>query len=167
MAAPARRRPPAGWSRSTAWSTRSPTQLGLDGHPAIGWENQVPTGLEIDADPEQLFRVLVNLGRNAVQALEGDPEPSLVRRLIVIGRREGRLVTIRVDDTGPGVPERARAHLFQAFQGGARPGGTGLGLAIAAELVRAHGGTDHASRQGGPGRDLRDRHPRPPRTEWP
>ena len=47
---------------------------------------------------------------------------------------------IRVGDTGPGLPERAREHLFEAFQGGARKGGTGLGLAIAAELIRGHGG---------------------------
>ena len=47
---------------------------------------------------------------------------------------------IRVGDTGPGLPVRAREHLFEAFQGSAREGGTGLGLAIAAELVRAHGG---------------------------
>ena len=47
---------------------------------------------------------------------------------------------IEVSDTGPGVSERARAHLFQAFQGSTRSGGAGLGLAIAAELVRAHGG---------------------------
>ena len=47
---------------------------------------------------------------------------------------------IRVCDTGPGVPEKARAKLFQPFQGSARQGGTGLGLAIAAEIVRAHGG---------------------------
>jgi signal transduction histidine kinase len=45
-----------------------------------------------------------------------------------------------VSDTGPGVSERARSHLFQAFQGSTRSGGAGLGLAIAAELVRAHGG---------------------------
>ena len=47
---------------------------------------------------------------------------------------------IEVSDTGPGVSEKARAHMFQAFQGSTRAGGTGLGLAIAAELVRAHGG---------------------------
>jgi signal transduction histidine kinase len=124
--------------------------LGLTGHNLITWDNAVPVGLEIDADPDQLSRVLVNICRNAVQALDSDMEAVLVRRLTVSARREGSVVTIRVADTGPGVPERVRAHLFQAFQG-ARPGGTGLGLAIAAELVRAHGGTiallDHA----GPG----------------
>jgi signal transduction histidine kinase len=41
---------------------------------------------------------------------------------------------IRVGDTGPGLPPKAREHLFSAFQGGARKGGTGLGLAISAEL---------------------------------
>jgi signal transduction histidine kinase len=114
--------------------------LGLVGHATVAFENRVPAGLEIDADPEQLFRVLVNLCRNAVQALDGDQSPAVVRRLSVGGRRDGMTVSITVSDTGPGVPDRARAHLFQAFQGGARPGGTGLGLAIAAEIVRAHGG---------------------------
>jgi signal transduction histidine kinase len=46
-----------------------------------------------------------------------------------------------VHDNGPGVPEKARVHLFQAFQGSARKGGTGLGLAVAHELIAAHGGT--------------------------
>ena len=75
----------------------------------------------------------------------------MVRRLVVSAARAGDKVSIRVEDTGPGVPERARAHLFQAFQGAARPGGTGLGLAIAAELVRAHGGTIMLVDMAGPG----------------
>ena len=50
------------------------------------------------------------------------------------------MVVIEVSDTGPGFSEKARAHLFEAFQGSTRTGGTGLGLAIAAELIRAHGG---------------------------
>ena len=50
---------------------------------------------------------------------------------------------IEVSDTGPGVPAKARDHLFEAFQASGRPGGSGLGLAIAAELVRAHGGDIH------------------------
>ena len=59
---------------------------------------------------------------------------------MVLARREGAVTIIEVADTGPGVPERARANLFKAFQSVARKGGTGLGLAIAAELVQAHGG---------------------------
>ncbi len=114
--------------------------LGLD-HGAVTFENAVPPGLEVDADPDQLFRVLMNLGRNALQALEGGSQAALVRRITVEARRDGGVVTLVMRDTGPGVPEKARAHLFQAFQGSARPGGTGLGLAIAAEIVRAHGGT--------------------------
>jgi signal transduction histidine kinase len=115
--------------------------LGLDSHATIRWENHVPADLEIDADPDQLFRVLVNLCRNSMQAMEGDREPAVIRRICVEGKRAGGVVTLHVRDSGPGVPEKARANLFRAFQGGARSGGTGLGLAIAAELVRAHGGT--------------------------
>ena len=48
---------------------------------------------------------------------------------------------IRVADTGPGLPAKAREHLFKPFQGGATKGGTGLGLTIAQDLVRGHGGT--------------------------
>ena len=96
------------------------------------------SGLEIDADRDQIYRVLSNLVRNAVQALESGDE---VRgEIVVAGRREGSVAVIEISDTGPGLPERARAHLFEAFQSVARKGGSGLGLAIAAELVQAHGG---------------------------
>jgi signal transduction histidine kinase len=126
--------------------------LGLTGHPTISFDNLVPEGFEVDADPDQLFRILVNLGRNAVLALDaGDQSNALVRRLTIGARRDGEKVVISVDDTGPGVPEQARAHLFQAFQGGTRPGGTGLGLAIAAELARAHGGAITLAEKAGPG----------------
>jgi signal transduction histidine kinase len=113
--------------------------LGLD--IPIRWIVAVERGLTVEADHDQLFRVLVNLARNAMQALETrgarDPARDQIR---ITGRREGSVAVIEVSDTGPGVPEKAQAHLFQAFQGSARSGGTGLGLAIAAELVRAHGG---------------------------
>lgn len=113
---------------------------GLPQHPMIEFALLVPRDLEVDADPDQLFRVLLNLVRNALDALERDAEPSLVRRLTVSAERAGTVTVITVSDTGPGVPARAREHLFQAFQGSVRAGGTGLGLCIAAELVRAHGG---------------------------
>ncbi len=130
--------------------------LGLDGHPVIAWENRVPAGLEIDVDPDQLFRVLVNLCRNSVQAMEGsNPGPAVVCRLSVSAARDRGAVAIEVSDTGPGVPDKARANLFRAFQGAVRQGGTGLGLAIAAELVGAHGGSITLVDTGGPGATFR------------
>lgn len=94
---------------------------------------------EIDADPEQLFRVIYNLCRNAAQALEKDDGPE--RKIVVSAERLAGAVVVTVDDTGPGMPQKARDNLFSAFRGSVRAGGTGLGLAIARELVEAHGGT--------------------------
>jgi signal transduction histidine kinase len=105
--------------------------------------NDIAPDLEIDADREQLFRILMNLTRNAIQALEASIKEGTALRECAVrikGWREGGVTTIEVRDTGPGVPEKARKHLFEAFKGGARAGGTGLGLAIANELTRAHGG---------------------------
>lgn len=106
----------------------------------IEFENLVDPAFEVDADSEQLFRVLTNLCRNAVQAMAADEAPAVVRRLTVASERVGTVCTILVTDTGPGLPAKARENLFSAFRGSARSGGTGLGLAIAHELVRAHGG---------------------------
>ncbi|KQZ93815.1 histidine kinase [Mesorhizobium sp. Root157] len=103
--------------------------------------NAVEPGFEIDADSDQLFRVLTNLGRNAVQAMAADAESAIVRRLTISAERTGSVCRILVTDTGPGLPPKARENLFAAFRGSTRSGGTGLGLAIAQELVRAHGGT--------------------------
>jgi signal transduction histidine kinase len=107
----------------------------------IRWISAVERGLVVEADYDQLFRILLNLSRNALQALESrdsrDPGRDQLR---ITGRREGAVVVIEVSDTGPGFSGKAREHLFEAFQGSTRAGGTGLGLAIAAELVRAHGG---------------------------
>jgi signal transduction histidine kinase len=112
--------------------------LGLPRPGLIDWTVMLDSGLEIDADRDQIYRVLSNVVRNAVQALESGDE---VRgEIVVAGRREGSVTVIEISDTGPGLPERARAHLFEAFQSVARKGGSGLGLAIAAELMQAHGG---------------------------
>jgi signal transduction histidine kinase len=119
--------------------------LGLSPDGPVRWISAVERGLTADADPDQMFRILLNLSRNALQAMEqamesratGDPGRDQIR---ITGRREGAVVVIEVSDTGPGFSEKASAHLFEAFQGSTRTGGSGLGLAIAAELVRAHGG---------------------------
>jgi signal transduction histidine kinase len=108
---------------------------------AIELINDVAETCEVDVDPDQFFRVLSNLCRNAVQALESEDSEAVIRRIAVSARRlaDGQML-IAVEDTGPGLPMRAREHLFEAFRGSTRAGGTGLGLAIAAEIVEAHGG---------------------------
>jgi signal transduction histidine kinase len=115
--------------------------LGLGPDAPIRWISAVERELVVEADYDQLFRILLNLARNAVQAMESraarDPGRDQIR---ITGRREGAVVVIEVSDTGPGFSDKAQAHLFEAFQGSTRTGGAGLGLAIAAELVRAHGG---------------------------
>jgi signal transduction histidine kinase len=117
--------------------------LGLGADAPIRWITAIERGLIVEADYDQLFRILLNLARNAVQAMETqaegrtDPGRDQIR---ITGRREGAVVVIELSDTGPGFSDKAQAHLFEAFQGSTRTGGTGLGLAIAAELVRAHGG---------------------------
>lgn len=115
--------------------------LGLDRAGGIEFINLVDTDFEIDADSDQLFRVLNNLCRNAIEAMESDTDEALVKRLTISAERTGSVARILVEDTGPGLPAKARENLFAAFRGSARSGGTGLGLAISNELVRAHGGT--------------------------
>ncbi len=95
-------------------------------------ECALPADLEVEADRDQLYRVLSNLARNALEAG--------ARRLRFAAAREAGSVTIEISDDGPGLPPKARENLFRPFFGSARPGGSGLGLAIARELVRAHGG---------------------------
>jgi signal transduction histidine kinase len=125
--------------------------LGLEQHAGVEWVNNVAPDLEVDADPDQMFRVLMNLCRNAIEAMEGDSSTGVVQRLAVGAKRAGSVVTITVADTGPGLPPRAAEHLFQPFHGAGRAGGTGLGLAISAELVKAHGGEIDLVPTTGPG----------------
>ncbi len=111
----------------------------------LAWTMEIEPGLRIDADRDHLYRILNNLARNAIQALESGTRPGSALQyplgeITIKAVRDGRRVYVELRDNGPGVPERARANLFQAFKGGARKGGSGLGLAIAAELVAAHGG---------------------------
>jgi signal transduction histidine kinase len=116
------------------------SMLGVGADSGVEFVNGIDPGFEIDADSEQLFRILTNLCRNAVQAMTGQAERAAVSRLSVTAEREGSVSRILVSDTGPGLPRKARDNLFAAFRGSARSGGTGLGLAIAQELARAHGG---------------------------
>ena len=108
--------------------------LKLHQQETVRWCNHVDNALAINADRERLYRVLLNLGRNAMEAAIAGGE------IYFTAACHGKDVFIEITDNGPGIPENIRAHLFQPFVGSARPGGTGLGLATARDLVRAHGG---------------------------
>jgi signal transduction histidine kinase len=112
-------------------------RMASKGEHSVEFLTDVPATLTLRADTEQLFRVLSNLVRNARQAIEATGQPGSIE---ISARDKDDGTVIRVIDTGPGLPKRARENLFAAFQGGARKGGTGLGLVIAAELIRGHGG---------------------------
>ncbi|UWQ75177.1 HAMP domain-containing sensor histidine kinase [Leisingera sp. M658] len=104
----------------------------------VGIVNAVPKPMMLRADSEQLFRIVMNLVRNARQAITATGKPG---RITVGAYEEEDAWYITVSDTGPGLPKKAQDNLFTPFQGGARKGGTGLGLAIAGELARGHGGS--------------------------
>lgn len=102
---------------------------------------------EIQADPEQLKEVLVNLVVNACEAMERCG-------LIVIHEEKsfaeplGRVVVIRLTDNGPGIPEAIQEKVLQPFFT-TKEEGTGLGLSIAARIVEQHGGwLDFTSKEG-------------------
>jgi signal transduction histidine kinase len=103
---------------------------------AIALNIAVEESLTAEADPDQLYRILLNLVRNAHQALTASGKGGAIT---VRAARAGAMLEIEVEDNGPGVPEAIRAHLFEAFSS-SRGGGTGLGLAISRELARGHGG---------------------------
>ena len=121
--------------------------LAIGEHP-IRLVADVPADMMVRCDPEQLYRVLSNLVRNARQALMGTGTEG---EIVTLARESEESWEVLVSDNGPGLPPKAREHLFTPFQGGARKGGSGLGLAIAAELVRGHGGQltlDQSSAEG-------------------
>jgi signal transduction histidine kinase len=99
---------------------------------ALAIEIAVPPELAVSADRDQLYRVLLNLARNAVEA-------GAAHLRIAASSQDGT-IALEIEDDGHGLPPRARENLFRPFFGSARPGGSGLGLAIARELMRAHRG---------------------------
>jgi signal transduction histidine kinase len=98
---------------------------------------EIEPGLTLDADPDLLAQVLINLLRNAAQAaLKRAGEPWV--RLGLSGNAGH--VWIEVEDSGPGVPENLRGDVFLPFFT-TRAEGTGVGLNLARQVVVAHGGS--------------------------
>jgi two-component system nitrogen regulation sensor histidine kinase GlnL len=101
---------------------------------------------EFDADPEQLMQAVLNIVRNAAQALVGTTAGPTVRlttriaRNVTLARKHHRLaVAVAIEDNGPGIPESIRDRIFFPLVSG-RAGGTGLGLTLAQAFVAQHGG---------------------------
>jgi signal transduction histidine kinase len=96
------------------------------------WANRIASDQQVRGDRDLLYRVFLNLGRNAFEA--GATE------VTVSSCTAGTKLLVDVGDNGPGVPQEVAAQIFRPFVTGGRAGGAGLGLAIARDLVRLHGG---------------------------
>jgi len=102
-----------------------------------------PSIPEFVADAEQLIQAVLNIARNAVQALNGDGTVQFrtrIERQLTIGQKRHRLVVrAEIEDNGPGIPDELRESIFYPMVTG-KPDGTGLGLSIAQDIVHQHGG---------------------------
>jgi signal transduction histidine kinase len=107
---------------------------------------QVDHGLTITLDRDRIQRALENLLSNAREAVQSGGTDGGDQRVFVQVAREGESVTIRVADTGPGIPEEAYGHLFEPFATAGKKQGTGLGLVTVHTVARAHGGAVRAER---------------------
>jgi len=118
------------------------TAAGVARDGAIRWNNEVPERFMMVGDRDQIFRALLNLARNSVQAIDGmgNGVNGSVGEVTTRAARGVEKVEIEIADTGPGMPTWAIESVFQPFSGAAKAEGSGLGLAIVRDLVRAHGG---------------------------
>lgn len=106
----------------------------------------------LEGDPEQLIQAVLNIARNAAQALDGEGRIALrtrVARQVTLAMKRWRLaVRLDVIDDGPGIPEDMLGQVFFPLVSG-REGGTGLGLTLAQSLVQRHEGAIHVESQPG------------------
>ncbi|MFC3644303.1 PAS domain S-box protein [Aquibium oceanicum] len=103
------------------------------------------------ADRVQVQQVLINLMRNAMEAMRDSDKRELTIRTLPDG---GEMVAVEVSDTGPGVSEEIAARLFQPFVT-SKAGGMGIGLSISKRIIESHGGRMEASPNAGGGATFR------------
>ena len=102
-------------------------------------------GLIVRADKFRLEQVVVNLAKNAAEAMQGRPAPALA----LAARRTRDWIELRVSDNGPGLSSDIRTQLFTPFVT-SKPNGLGLGLVICRDIIAGFGGDlDLASSDGG------------------
>jgi signal transduction histidine kinase len=124
-------------------------EQGEDSDPNVlrNWLNALGGECRVHADRDLLYRVFVNLGRNAFDAGAST--------VTIKAQEGGAFLLIGVSDNGPGVPADVAAQLFKPFTTGGRAGGAGLGLCIARDLVRTHGGEIALAQTGSDGTTFR------------
>ena len=106
------------------------------GEAGISWREEIEPGLPmVDGDPVQLEQALVNVVKNAVEAIESRGGPG---EIVLRGGRQGRRTMLAVSDTGPGLSKEAQTHLFTPFFT-TRQNGQGIGLTMVQEILLAHG----------------------------
>ncbi|MDH4134075.1 MAG: nitrogen regulation protein NR(II) [Gammaproteobacteria bacterium] len=102
-----------------------------------------PSIPEFLADAEQLIQAVLNVARNALQAMNSEGVirfRTRIDRQFTIGQKRHRhVVRAEIEDTGPGIPDELREQIFYPMVTG-KPDGTGLGLSIAQDIVHRHGG---------------------------
>ena len=120
-------------------------------------ERYDPSLPPVSGDDEKLTQVILNLVRNALEAVAGVASPHITLETAVATLRvraaSGRtkpLVRISVQDSGPGIPDAMLPRLFTPFST-SKPHGTGLGLAISRRIVEAHGGRMEVKNRSGGG----------------
>ena len=100
---------------------------------------------QFTADRDKILRVLVNLLRNAKEAMSAGGEVTLM------ANSSGSEAILQVSDTGPGIPPEIKENLFQPFTTFGKKSGTGLGLALSKKIVEDHGGTIECVSEAGKG----------------
>lgn len=107
---------------------------------------------ELVGDPEQLIQAVLNIARNAAQAMEGQGRISLktrvARQVTLAMKRWKQAIRLDVIDNGPGIPEDMLGQVFMPLVSG-REGGSGLGLTLAQSLVQRHDGAIHVDSRPG------------------
>jgi two-component system nitrogen regulation sensor histidine kinase GlnL len=98
----------------------------------------------LKGDKEQMIQIVLNIARNAAQAMQGKGELRLrtriARQVTLARKRYKHALEVQIHDTGPGIPDNMRERVFYPLVSG-RAGGSGLGLTLAQTFITQHGGT--------------------------